>query len=81
MSKASSSIAASSSESVNLAKFGLGKLNNFQKKVLRECVKKGSGGISLPVGSGKTLLSLVLALAQTKHAVNQPNKPCQKYDL
>ena len=41
-------------------------LSEFQKKVLDECLEKKSGGLSLTMGSGKTLLSLVLGLEQTK---------------
>ena len=44
---------------------GSSKLNDFQVKVLDECIKKGSGGLSLPMGSGKTLLSLIIGLTQT----------------
>jgi SNF2 family DNA or RNA helicase len=36
-------------------------LNDFQKNVLQECLEKGSGGLSLPMGSGKTLISLVMS--------------------
>jgi len=39
---------------------GYNTLNEYQKKILGECIEKGSGGLSLPMGSGKTLLSLVL---------------------
>ena len=38
------------------------KLNEFQKNVLIDCVKKNQAGISLPLGSGKTLLSIVISL-------------------
>ncbi len=40
-------------------------LNEFQRGILTECVVKGSGGISVPLGSGKTIISLVLALVQS----------------
>jgi len=50
---------------------GTGHLNDFQKEVLKECVTKGSGGLSLPMGSGKTLISLVLALTQSKGSVQK----------
>lgn len=39
-------------------------LNNFQKQVLDEALALKNGALSLPMGSGKTLLSLVLALTQ-----------------
>ncbi len=39
-------------------------LNNFQKDIITECLKKKSGGLSLPMGSGKTLLSIVLSRIQ-----------------
>lgn len=38
------------------------KLNDFQKNAFEECMAKGSGGLSLPMGSGKTFLGLSLAL-------------------
>lgn len=43
---------------------GKSKLNSFQHGVLEECLKKERGGISLALGSGKTLLSIVLSLIQ-----------------
>lgn len=48
-----------------LFKHGYDQLNNFQKDILLDCLVLGSGGMSLPMGSGKTLLSLVLGLFQT----------------
>ena len=42
----------------------LAKLTVHQLEVLDECLKKGSGGLSLPMGFGKTLISLVLTLQQ-----------------
>lgn len=36
-------------------------LNEFQKEVVEECLLKGTGGLSLPMGSGKTFISLVLS--------------------
>lgn len=41
-------------------------LNAFQRGILEECLKKQNGGMSLPMGSGKTLLSIILGLEQTK---------------
>ena len=37
-------------------------LSDFQKDVLEEALAKKSGGLSLPMGSGKTLISLLLTL-------------------
>ena len=37
-------------------------LTPSQKEVVDECLAKGSGGLSLPMGSGKTLISLVVSL-------------------
>ena len=36
------------------------KLTEFQKQVLEECIKKGSGGLSLNMGQGKTFIGLSL---------------------
>jgi SNF2 family DNA or RNA helicase len=45
---------------------GMEKLNAFQADVLKECLTRTSGGLSLLMGSGKTLISIVLALQQTQ---------------
>ena len=39
-------------------------LHPFQSGIVEECMKKGSGGLALPMGSGKTLVSLCVALRQ-----------------
>ena len=41
-------------------------LKDEQLEIINECVQKGSGGLSLPMGSGKTLISLTLGLQQSK---------------
>lgn len=41
-------------------------LTQYQKDIVKECLKKGGGGLSLPMGSGKTIISLVLALKYYK---------------
>jgi len=46
-------------------------LHKFQKEVIRECIIKGSGGISLPMGSGKTIISITVALKQTLETEEQ----------
>jgi superfamily II DNA or RNA helicase len=53
---------------LELSEIGLSKLNEFQKNVLDECLSKESGGISLALGSGKTLLSIVLSIIQVKQS-------------
>ena len=37
-------------------------LNSYQVEILDECLLKKSGGLALPMGAGKTLISLMLAL-------------------
>lgn len=37
-------------------------LKDFQINILNECLEKNSGGLSLTMGSGKTLISIILAL-------------------
>lgn len=44
-------------------------LTTFQENVVKECIEKGYGGLSLPLGSGKTIISLNVALRQS------PNDP------
>lgn len=41
---------------------GYSKLNTYQKDIFDECILRSYGGLSLPLGSGKTLLALVLSL-------------------
>jgi SNF2 family DNA or RNA helicase len=43
---------------------GFGHLTEYQKDIFRECIQKKNGGISVPMGSGKTLVSLVVGLSQ-----------------
>ena len=43
------------------------KLHPTQLEVLKECLVKGSGGMSLCMGFGKTLISLVLSMEQVGH--------------
>lgn len=45
-------------------------LNKYQIEVLDECLEKKNGGLSVPMGYGKTLLSIVLGLEIKK---NNPN--------
>ncbi len=40
---------------------GRSKLNGLQGEVVEECIRRGGGGLSLTMGSGKTLIGLVLA--------------------
>ena len=58
-------------DNTEILQLGISKLNDFQKSVFTECINKGSGGMSIPLGSGKTLTSIVLALEQTKE-LNRP---------
>lgn len=37
-------------------------LNDFQRDIFKECMSRNSGGLSLPMGSGKTLIAIVLSL-------------------
>lgn len=48
-------------------------VNDFQREILDECMLKGSGGLSLPMGSGKTLISLILALKTIKKSKDFEN--------
>ena len=48
-----------------LFKIGYDQLNDFQKPIVKECCEKGFGGLSLCVGSGKTIVSIVVALYLT----------------
>ena len=43
------------------------KLHKYQVDVYNECLIKGSGGMSLPMGSGKTLISILLCLKQSEY--------------
>lgn len=50
-------------DKTELFEFAKLKLNTMQLDVLKECIDKKSGGLSLCLGSGKTLTSLVLGLS------------------
>ena len=43
-------------------------LTAFQQEILQECLQKQSGGLSLPMGSGKTLIALTLSQQLSPHA-------------
>ena len=58
-------------ESIETIEIGKKHLSDFQKEILNECLVKKSGGLSLTMGSGKTIISIVLALEQTK-IIKQP---------
>lgn len=47
-------------------KRGKSYLSPVQKVIVEECIDKGSGGLSLPMGSGKTLISIVVSLIQSE---------------
>lgn len=51
-------------DSANRKTFDLvfAKLNDFQKNVFYECICHEKAGLSLPLGSGKTILSILMAL-------------------
>lgn len=61
-------------KSINEKLFSIGfsKLNDFQKNIFYECIDRNSSGLSLPLGTGKTIISIVLGLYFT---VNKNAKP------
>lgn len=46
-----------------------GKLNDFQIDIFLDCIRRNSAGLSLPLGSGKTLISLALSLYFTSQSL------------
>jgi len=50
--------------SAHFYEIGYSKLLDYQIVAYEKCIKKGKGGISLKMGFGKTLLSIVVALYQ-----------------
>ncbi len=50
----------------DIIKIGKSHLTEIQHEVIKECLIKGTGGLSLPMGYGKTLISLIIGLEQTK---------------
>jgi SNF2 family DNA or RNA helicase len=50
----------------DLIEIGNSKITPFQNDIILECLKKQKGGLSLTMGSGKTLVSLILGLEQIK---------------
>lgn len=57
---------------------GYDHLNDFQRDILKDCLKKKTGGLSLPMGSGKTLISLVLSLKQNQETQDPILVVCAK---
>ena len=53
----------------SLSDLAYNKLNKIQRILLDECVAKQNGGLSLPMGSGKTLLSLAVAFKQSNESI------------
>lgn len=53
-------------------------LNSFQKPILQECMDKKSGALSLPLGCGKTLTSLVLSFYLTQNNLKPILVVCSK---
>jgi superfamily II DNA or RNA helicase len=49
---------------------GLSSITPFQKAIIDECIEKGSGGLSLPMGTGKTRVSTIVGLLQEKNHEN-----------
>lgn len=47
-----------------LIEIGEAFLSPFQKQIVEDCLKKGSGGLALTMGTGKTIISIILALKQ-----------------
>lgn len=45
--------------------FAFQQLNSFQKEIFYECIDCNTGGMSLPLGTGKTLISLCVSLYNT----------------
>lgn len=39
-------------------------LTEFQQAIVEECLAKGAGGLNLPMGTGKTMISLIVSLIQ-----------------
>lgn len=54
-------ISVSKSELVDM---GMKYITEYQKQIIQECMEKGSGGLSLPMGTGKTLISILVSLMQ-----------------
>lgn len=48
-----------------LIQMGMDRLTPYQREILDECQAKGNGGMYLPMGTGKTLLSLLIGLIQS----------------
>ena len=53
-------------------------LTDYQKEIVEECLKLKTGGLSIPMGSGKTVISLIVALTLTQHTQNTILVVCSK---
>lgn len=56
-----------------LFNFAFSQLNDFQKNIFYQCIDKKSAGLSLPLGSGKTLISICIGLYYTIECNSQNN--------
>ncbi len=52
-----------------LLEIGYQKLSKLQRKIYEECLQKESGGLSLPMGSGKTIISICVGLKQNNDPI------------
>jgi SNF2 family DNA or RNA helicase len=50
-----------------LIDMGMHRTTNYQKEIIQECITKGNGGLLLPMGTGKTLISCLVALRQSNN--------------
>ena len=57
-----------SKKKVSLLDYGISKLNDFQLGIYNEAILKGSGGLTVDMGGGKSLVSLVLNLYYCKES-------------
>lgn len=53
----------------NFITMGMNYFTKFQNEIVQECVEKTSGGLSLPMGTGKTLISILVGLIQSNNYV------------
>lgn len=53
-----------------LFRIGYDQLNDFQKPIIKECIDKKFVGLSLPLGSGKTIISIILGLYLSMYEKN-----------
>ncbi|CAH6419880.1 DEAD/SNF2 helicase [uncultured virus] len=51
----------------NVIAMGMARMSPYQREIIQECIEKENGGLSLPMGTGKTIISILVSLMQCRN--------------